>query len=160
MDQEPVEKKDLYKTSKFDLILICLILLLSITGIIYFGRARFQHSTGKNTVLIYQQEKLLESVPLDKNTFIDLLDKRMQVEIKDGRVRMDRSDCPQHICVNTGWIQYSGQTIVCVPNKIIVEIKSPEAPLVDAVSNYDSMKKMSPDYTDYEERLHRFFLQC
>ena len=135
MVQEPVAKKDLYKTSKFDLILISLILLLSIAGIIYFNRARFQRSTGKYTVMIYQQDKLLASVPLDKNNCLDILDKRMQVEIKDNRARMDRSDCPQHICVNTGWIQYSGQTIVCVPNKIIVEIKSTEPPLVDAVSN-------------------------
>lgn len=135
MNPGPVKKIDAYKTSKFDLILICLILFLSIASIIFINRERFQRTTGEKTVLIYQQEELLESVPLDKNTFIDILGKRMQVEIRDGRVRMDRSDCPQHICVNTGWIKYSGQTIVCVPNKVLVEIKSPEEPLIDAVSN-------------------------
>jgi len=51
----------------------------------------------------------------DKNTAL--------VEIDDGRVRMlplDDHICPKHICSHTGWIEYSYQSIVCLPNQIMI----------------------------------------
>ncbi len=41
----------------------------------------------------------------------------------DGRVRMARSDCPDQVCVRTGWIAAPGKTIVCLPNRIVVRIE-------------------------------------
>jgi len=58
----------------------------------------------------------------------------MQVQIKDGKLRILNSDCPQQICKNTGWIKYSGQAIACVPNQVLVEIKSKGPAAVDAVT--------------------------
>ena len=42
--------------------------------------------------------------------------------IKDGKVWMKEADCPDHICVRTGKIQHVGQSIVCLPHKVVVEI--------------------------------------
>ncbi len=46
----------------------------------------------------------------------------MEIEVKEGRIRVLKSDCPQKICVQTGWISKPGQTIICVPNKVLIEI--------------------------------------
>jgi hypothetical protein len=44
------------------------------------------------------------------------------VEIRDGRVAVTESDCPNHVCVRTGWRSRAGDVIVCVPNRTVVRI--------------------------------------
>lgn len=48
------------------------------------------------------------------------------VEVRDGRVRMEDSACPDKLCVKTGWISKPGQGIVCLPNRVVVEVKGGE----------------------------------
>lgn len=54
------------------------------------------------------------------------------VEIKDGRVHMLSADCPDHVCVHTGWLR-SGIPIVCLPNKLSVEFSDSDSD-TDAVT--------------------------
>ncbi len=45
------------------------------------------------------------------------------LEIKDGRVRMlplPEALCPRGICSHTGWIAHSYESIVCLPNRILI----------------------------------------
>jgi hypothetical protein len=44
------------------------------------------------------------------------------ITIKDGKVSMSYSTCKNQICVNTKAITESKDTIVCLPNKVMVEI--------------------------------------
>jgi hypothetical protein len=44
------------------------------------------------------------------------------LEIRDGRVRMVESACPDKLCVRTGWISRPGESIVCLPNRVVLEI--------------------------------------
>ena len=44
------------------------------------------------------------------------------ITIKDGTVSMTYSTCKNQICVNTGAISMAKDAIVCLPNKIVVEI--------------------------------------
>ena len=71
---------------------------------------------------------------LEKDKIIPILNNKMQVEIKSGRARVLDSDCPHHICKNMGWIKYNGETIVCVPNQVLIEIKSKGPAIIDAVA--------------------------
>lgn len=54
------------------------------------------------------------------------------VELERGRVRIARSDCPTQDCVHTGWISRPGQSIVCLPNRLTVELTGGDGG-VDAV---------------------------
>ena len=45
------------------------------------------------------------------------------IEIKDGKIRMLEALCPNLQCVHQGWISKSYQSIVCLPNKLIVTIE-------------------------------------
>lgn len=42
--------------------------------------------------------------------------------IEGGHVSMAYSDCANQVCVNTGSIHLAGDSIVCLPNRIMVEI--------------------------------------
>ena len=50
----------------------------------------------------------------------------MTVQIRSGKVAVTESDCPNRICVRTGWRYRSGEMIVCVPNNVVVRIAGEE----------------------------------
>lgn len=39
-----------------------------------------------------------------------------------GRIRVESAGCPDQVCVNQGWISDGTVPIVCLPNKLIIEI--------------------------------------
>ncbi len=127
------KESSFYKTSKYDIILIAFIVFFSLVFMLRINQGRFKQASGSGIALIYQKDKLLEKVGLKKDGIVNILDGQMQIEVKKGKIRVIKADCPQHVCINMGWIQYSGQTIVCVPNKVIIEIASKGSPLLDAV---------------------------
>jgi hypothetical protein len=50
-----------------------------------------------------------------------------EVEIREGKVRMLFSPCPNRTCQKAGWISRQGQVICCLPNKILIRISGDEA---------------------------------
>lgn len=49
------------------------------------------------------------------------------VVIAQGAVSIDKADCKNQICVETGAINHVGDTIVCLPHQIVVQVvNSPE----------------------------------
>lgn len=45
------------------------------------------------------------------------------IEIGDEKVRVIEADCPDLIDVKQGYISNIGETIVCLPHKLVIEIK-------------------------------------
>ena len=45
-----------------------------------------------------------------------------EIEVRDGRVRVVRSPGPYKICIKRGWISRPGEALICLPNRITVEI--------------------------------------
>lgn len=121
------------RISIFEVILIALILLVSIGSILWVGQEKEQQSSRPKRALIYRGNKLLKEVGLEQDRFIRLDGVEMEIEIKKGRIRVARSDCPKQICVNMGWIKTPGQVIACVPNEVVIEIEPRDFQPVDAV---------------------------
>ncbi|MCD7981484.1 MAG: NusG domain II-containing protein [Clostridiales bacterium] len=46
--------------------------------------------------------------------------------IRNGEADMIEADCPDQICVNMDAISVENETIVCLPNRIVVEVISSE----------------------------------
>ena len=44
------------------------------------------------------------------------------IEFDRGRVRVSYADCPDQVCVDTGWIEDGTVPIVCLPNRLVIEI--------------------------------------
>ena len=43
--------------------------------------------------------------------------------IEDGKAYMQEANCPDKTCVRKGGVSYSGESIVCLPNRISVTVK-------------------------------------
>jgi hypothetical protein len=124
-----------YKTSKFDLILIILILFFSTFSILWISADQIRQPLQPKSAIIYQDNMKLEAINMSKDVITPILNGKMQVEVNKGKIRVLHSDCPQHICEKMGWIQNKGQTIVCIPNHILIEIKSSGSQSLDAISH-------------------------
>jgi hypothetical protein len=47
----------------------------------------------------------------------------MKLEIRDGAIRVAESNCPKRLCMQAGWVRTPGRSIVCVPNRVVIELK-------------------------------------
>ena len=63
--------------------------------------------------------------PLHKEATIQVKGKisQMTVEVKNNRVRVISSDCPDKICIKTGWISHGYEFILCAPNQVSIRIR-------------------------------------
>lgn len=43
-------------------------------------------------------------------------------EINNGRIAFTESDCPDRICIRTGFISLPGQMAACLPNRLVMVI--------------------------------------
>ena len=55
--------------------------------------------------------------------------------IHDGICDISEASCPDQICVNHMPIQYNGQNIVCLPNKLVVTIENGEEDDIDGMTH-------------------------
>lgn len=62
--------------------------------------------------------------PLDQDQTIVINDTNV-CEIKDGKVKMTEADCPDHLCMKTAAVTKNGGTIVCLPNRVFLEVVNP-----------------------------------
>ncbi|MGM9639028.1 MAG: NusG domain II-containing protein [Butyricicoccaceae bacterium] len=111
----------LFRTTRFWLGVILLLLLLSAAiGAFFMDR-------GGRTAVITQDGRELFRIDLDKVTERQTLEItgvcRNTIEIEPGRIRVCAADCPDQICVDTGWIEDGTRPIVCLPNRLVIEIQ-------------------------------------
>lgn len=121
------------KVTRFEILLIALILFFSIAAILWIRSGDPKGYKEGSMAVIYQGDKVLEKVGLEKDKIFFLPDGKMQIEVNKSRVRVAWSDCPKQICVKTGWIKNPWEVIVCVPNKVLIEIEAADIPALDAV---------------------------
>ena len=106
------------KTILRDIILILSILAVATVLLIV---TRSQGEAGSYAVVIIRNNEIGRySLAFDGIYAIN--DGKNTIEIRDGKVRMTEADCPNHLCVRQGWISFSGQSIVCLPNELSVTI--------------------------------------
>ena len=54
------------------------------------------------------------------------------VTVRGGAVCVSDADCPDRVCVRTGWVRADGETIVCLPHRLVVEVAGGAARGTDA----------------------------
>ena len=42
--------------------------------------------------------------------------------IEDGQARIEEASCPDGLCVHMGRISKTGQSVICLPNRVVIEI--------------------------------------
>lgn len=116
------------KLKKADILVIVLIVIASF--LIYFFTNKLlkdDESLAKN-VVITVDGKIYKEIQLTKDTDekIDINTNygKNEVVIKNGEVHMHESNCKDKICIKMGKISIPGDSIICLPNRLMVKIVS------------------------------------
>lgn len=102
--------------SDLGLIILCLI------GIVVSWQLT-RPEKDKQQVFIYKDNVLWGEYPLSRDRVIEI-DEHNTIEIKDAKVHMLHSDCPDKRCIKMGYVQ--NVPIICLPNQVLIEIKAKE----------------------------------
>ena len=57
------------------------------------------------------------------------------LSIKDGKATMTDATCPDQLCVHQKAVSKDGESIICLPNKVIAIIIDGEESEIDTISN-------------------------
>jgi len=123
---------NLLKSHKNDILLILAVLVLA--GGIWIYTLCTRSAGGVAVVSV--DGTVIAELPLNRDTSVPVTAGNgfdagsafsNTVEVSAGRVRVVDANCPDKICEDTGWIQYDGQLIVCLPHKLIVTVSGGEA---------------------------------
>jgi hypothetical protein len=101
-----------------DKILFVSLLLVSVLGIFFIKGVL---PKGK-TVLIKVGDRPMYSLPIDRDKTVSVEgpEGKTVIEIKDHKVRILDSPCPNKLCIKQGWVENGA--IICVPNRVTVMI--------------------------------------
>lgn len=123
---------------KLDYVVIISLLVISLlsSGIIVYSSAKTKYQS--QYVEISVKGDLYKKIPFNSNTeeTIDLKTDLGEnvIKISKGFVQILEADCPDKVCVKDGSISKPGQSLVCLPNKVVVEIKGIKNAETDDVS--------------------------
>ena len=114
-----------------DILVLAALLIVSAALGIFLATNR----TEPQYVSVKADGKEIARFPLSKDCVYRINDGNT-IEIRDGSVRMSEADCPDKICVKTGRISRSGQSIVCAPHRVTVTItKKKKKKPYDVITN-------------------------
>lgn len=117
---------------KKDLILVLIILCAAgLTVLIrtYIGGA------GANRIVIKVNGAIQGVYSLSEDQEIVINEGTNILTIRNGQADMTEADCPDQLCVNQKPVSLSHESLICLPNRVVVEVESKEESEYDAVTN-------------------------
>lgn len=120
------------KKHKNDVFLIAAVLVIA--GAVWLYTFLTRTPGGEAVVSIDGREVM--RLPLDEDSVTELGEGEHTnlLVISGGAASVTEASCPDHLCVRQGEARYNGETIVCLPNKLVVAITGGGGPVVDAVA--------------------------
>jgi hypothetical protein len=120
-----MSSRGLARITVLDVVLIAAVLASAVVFYVKVSR----DSGGPMAAHVFHDGRLVQVLPLDRDCVVEVPGLNVVIEVQDKRVRILESDCPKRICVQTGWISRPGRPIVCVPNKLLIQVKGGRAEL-------------------------------
>jgi len=122
----------LINMNKSDLRLILIIGFLSVLFIV--GVNLF--SKKGSVALVYHDGILVRTIDLkyDSSNVVNGNNGEVHIKVSNGRIKVEEENSPLHLCSKQGYVDSSHESIVCLPNKIVINIK-------DDSSEYDAVVK-------------------
>lgn len=122
---------------KGDIALVLTVLAI-IAGIFAFNKFNYRGHKGDLTAIINKDNNVIRTIDLSlltKTETITVQGKyKATIIAQKDRIRVLDSTCPDKICVKSGWLTKPGDSSVCVPNRLIVSIKSRDNSEVDTIA--------------------------
>ena len=117
---------------KNDLILV--LLVFAAAGIFFSGHL-FTSQKSAGVVEIQIDGKVVETLDLQKERAFKINGGTNTVQIENGKVKMAAANCPDQICVHHRRISRNKETIVCLPDKVVITIENGEDSGIDVLQH-------------------------
>lgn len=113
---------------KWDIIIILLLIVLSFTPELVLGimmNKQYKEIYAEITL----EGKFYKRIPLSEHRGEDEIEIKTKygyniIKVSNQSIGIIDSDCKDKICIKTGFISKQGQSIICLPHKLMIEIKS------------------------------------
>lgn len=124
--------KELKKQWRFmdGVVIICLV-VLSFAPLVIFSMKQGDRSADEGTIAVISIDgKEVDRFELNgktkhyEKTYHPSKDKYNIVEMEGNQIRVKEDNSPDQIAVRTSWISRVGQTSICLPHKLVIEIIS------------------------------------
>lgn len=114
--------------NKKDKILIISLLIISIISVLILNLSDKEVSKA----YVYYDNKLLKKIDLNvnKNYTFKGSKGKVIVTVKNKKIKVDKETSEYHLCSKMGYISKPHETIICLPNKIVIEIGGNEVDTV------------------------------
>lgn len=112
---------------KWDIVIIVLLLVISIVPYLIFAKYQKNYS-GEIYAVVYTDGAEKQRIRLDNNSG----EKKFTIKsgkgynnvvIKDNSIAITEADCSDKVCTEFGFVHKVGDKIVCLPNKVVIEIQ-------------------------------------
>lgn len=118
------------KTWRGDLLIVLAVLAVAL---VIWGIFHFTSSAGGVATVVTPTETRVLSLHEDGVYAFDGQNgMTVTVQVKDGAVRFAEANCPDRLCVKSGWLSQSGACAACVPAGITLRVEGESE--VDAVA--------------------------
>ena len=109
-----------------DKVLIVIVVILTFVSLGFIKKQTF--STDDKFASIQVDGREIKKIIFDSNIVGKEIPIKTEygynlIEVGDGKIRVVEASCPDKIDVKQGYISKIGETIVCLPNKMLIEIK-------------------------------------
>lgn len=118
----------------FDVVVVILLLLGSFIPLVIFSQSTKnvdESSTIYAVVTIdgepVKEIELSEDTPNETFTFYPADGQYNIIEVDGTKIRNKEDNSPDQIAVKTGWISKPGETAICLPHKLIIEVKATDS---------------------------------
>lgn len=120
--------------NKSDIKLIIIILLIAIT--VLFVIAIIDKNNSKEA-LVYYDNNLVLTIDLNESEekiyIVDGFNGEVKIIAGNGKIKVDEEESPLHLCSKQGFIEESYESIVCLPNKMVIKISSKKKKDLDTI---------------------------
>ena len=116
----------MFKMTKGDRVLIVIVVILTLLSLGFIKRQAFSDENKFVSIqvngreikkIIFDKNMVGKQIPIESEYGFNL------IEIGDEKIRVIEADCPDKVDVKQGYISKIGETIICLPNRMVIEIK-------------------------------------
>ena len=117
---------------RHDILFIAVLLFLCAAAAIFMTLTR----TAGDSVTVTVDGEVFGEYPLHEDCTVEIRTERGYnlLIIGDGVARVAEASCPDGICAAHAPISHSGESIICLPNKVVVAVHSAEDEGPDVIS--------------------------
>jgi hypothetical protein len=113
---------------KWDKIIIVMLLILSFLPYVLLKKLTMINDYEATYARITIGGEIYEDIPLHsqqkrQERKLQTVDGYNIICIENGSVMMIETDCPDKVCMEPGAIYEPGKTLICLPHKLLIEIK-------------------------------------